>query len=83
MVQRGNRNVKDCTGRCYGCRDVGGSQRAVAAPTDCRNDVIGVDRGFPTTLHDRLLHPLHGIFGQQLQDPNVLARPGREALAPL
>lgn len=45
-----------------------------------RNDVIGIDCRFRTTVHNRLLHDLHRIFSQQLQDANVLPGPGHGAV---
>jgi hypothetical protein len=75
--------VKGQTGLCHDLRILAGGQWAVAQTMHRRDDMIAMHRGFRATLSDRLLHHLHGIFGQQLQNPNVLARPGREALAPL
>jgi hypothetical protein len=50
----------------------GGS--AVADPPDRGNEVIGVEGGLGPALNDSFLNHLHGVFGQQLQDPNVLPR---------
>ncbi len=55
----------------------------VVEPVHRRNDVIGVDGRFGATVYDRLLHDLHRVVGQQLQDANVLPGPGHGAVTPL
>ena len=47
----------------------------------CGNDMVGIDRHFDATAYNRLLHHFHRVFGQQLQDANVLSRPDHQAVA--
>lgn len=56
---------------------------AVAESPDGGNDLIGMHRRLLATLVDRLLDQLHGVLGQQLQDPNVLPRSAGESVAGL
>lgn len=55
--------------------------RTVPEPANRGNDVIGVQRRLPAALSDGFLDHFHRVFGQQLQDPHVLPRAGRESLA--
>jgi hypothetical protein len=45
------------------------------------DDVTGADYDFGTTLLNGFLHDLQRVFGQQLQDPDVLPRSGGQAVA--
>ena len=47
------------------------------------NDVIGVDGRFGTSLPNGLLHHLHRVFRQQLENADVLSRPRQRAVTPL
>ncbi len=44
------------------------------------DDLVGVDGGFGATLDNRIVHHFHRVFGQQLQDTNVLPWPGHGAV---
>ena len=77
MVQLGNRDVN--TGRGSHLR-AGLSllgDRTSPEPPDSGHDVIGVQRRLPAP-GDRLLNHLHRVFGQELQDPDILPRAGGE-----
>lgn len=81
MVQCRNRKGR---GSASVGTNVGGcvtGNRTIPEPADRGNDVIGVHGGLLTALDNGLLDHLHGIFGQQLQDPNVLPRSACEPLA--
>jgi len=45
--------------------------------------MVGIDRHFDATAYNRLLHHFHRVFGQQLQDANVLSRSGEGAVTAL
>jgi len=44
------------------------------------DDLVGVDDGFVATLDNGLLNHFHRVFGQQLQDANVLSGSGHRAV---
>lgn len=80
MVQLGNRDldgIRAAPTEARICR------LAVAESPDGGNDLIGMHCRLFATLVDRLLDHLHGILGQQLQDPNVLPRAAGEPVAGL
>ena len=81
MVQLRNRDLKGITGFRTGVGIHVGGDRTVTEPTDRGDEMIGVHRGFPAALNNSLLDHFDGVFGQQLQDPNVLPRPGGGTLA--
>ncbi len=56
------------------------SDRTVPQPPDRGDDVIGVQRRLLAAVGDGLLNHFHRVFGQQLQDPHVLPRAGRQPL---
>jgi hypothetical protein len=79
MVQCRNRDRRANT---QGCIDVGGhatGDRTIPEPMDGREDVIGVHRCLRAALNNGLLDQLHRVFGEQLQDPNILPRAARES----
>lgn len=47
------------------------------------DDLVGADGGFGATLDNRSLDHFHRVFGQQLQDANILPRPGDGAMTRL
>jgi hypothetical protein len=81
MVQLRNGDWKGIARVCTGVGIHVGGDLTVTEPTYRGDEMIGVHRGFPTALNDGLLDHLHGVFGQQLQDPNVLPCPGGGTLA--
>jgi len=44
------------------------------------DDLVGIDDGFVATVNNGLLNQFHGVFGQQLQDTNVLSGSGHRAV---
>ena len=79
MIQR---RYRDLNGGLQGRLDRA-TEATIVEPMRRRNDVIGVDCRFRTTVYNRLLHDLHRVFGQQLQDANVLSRPGHGTMTSL
>ena len=72
MVQCGNRQDR---GRGQGRSDERGrgtGHRVSPEPTSGRDDVIRVYRRSLAGLHDGVPNHLHWVFGQELQNPNVL-----------
>ena len=53
--------------------------RTIPEPMDGRDEVIGVHRCLRAALNNGLLGQLHRVFGEQLQDPNILPRSARES----
>jgi len=45
-----------------------------------RDDLVGIDNGLGATVLNGLLHHRQRIFGQQLQDANILPGPGHRAM---
>lgn len=72
---KGQRILRVCT--CVRIDTVGNGM--IPEPTDRREDVIRVHRCLRAALNNGLLDQLHRVFGEQLQDPNILPRAARES----
>lgn len=58
-------------------------QAPVVEPMSRGNDVIGVDCRFGATVPNRFLHHLHRVFGQQLENTDVLSCPRQGTITSL
>jgi hypothetical protein len=80
MVQRGNRDLNRLRRVSTARERFAAGAVTVPDPVDRRNDLVGVDGCLAAALDNGLLDYLHGVLGQQLQDPHVLPGSGGQSL---
>ncbi len=80
MVQCRNRDRARIAGRDAASQVLTPAGSTVSQPPNRGDDGISVEDGLGPALNDSLLNHLHGVFGQQLQDADVLPRPGLRAI---